>query len=149
MKASLFVRFFKSNCLSLLIPTRLGDVCHAEAALRRAPCGRRTCSKSLLSIKQEGTMRGSLVVLALAISPFVASVSKAQNPASTSTKSRPMCTKDPGNPSPTGEANRTKKCPPVATGKVTISGIVFFDLEPYDAMYDPENEIGLAGWTVV
>ena len=94
-------------------------------------------------------MRGSLVVLALAISPFVASVSKAQAPASTSNRSRPMCEKDPGNPSPTGEANRTKKCPPVATGKVTISGIVFFDLEPYDGMYDPENENGLAGWTVV
>lgn len=94
-------------------------------------------------------MRGSLFVLALAISPFVASVSKAQDLPSTSTKSRPMCSKDPGNPSPTGEANRTKKCPPVATGKVTITGIVFFDLEPYDATFDPENEIGLAGWTVV
>jgi hypothetical protein len=94
-------------------------------------------------------MRGSLVVLALAISPFVASVSKAQAPASTSNASRPMCTKNPGNPSPTGEANRTKKCPPVATGKVTISGIVFFDLEPYDGMFDPENELGIAGWTVV
>ena len=93
-------------------------------------------------------MRGSLVVLALAISPFVASVSKAQDPASPSA-SRPMCTKDPGNPSPTGEANRTKKCPPVATGKVTITGIVFFDLAPYDGIYDPANENGIAGWTVV
>jgi hypothetical protein len=94
-------------------------------------------------------MRRSLVALALAISPFVASVSKAQAPASTGNGSRPMCAKDPGNPSPTGEANRTKKCPPVASGKVTISGIVFFDLEPYDGIYDPENEIGIAGWTVL
>ena len=94
-------------------------------------------------------MRGSMVVLALAISPFVASVSKAQDPTSTSNRSRPMCAKDPGNPSPTGEANRTKKCPPVATGKVTISGIVFFDLEPHDGIYDPGNENGIAGWTVV
>jgi hypothetical protein len=94
-------------------------------------------------------MRGSLVVLALAISPLLASVSKAQDPASTSTRSRPMCEKSPGNPSPTGQANRTKKCPPVATGKVTISGIVFFDLDPYDGLYDSENELGLAGWTVV
>jgi hypothetical protein len=94
-------------------------------------------------------MRGSLVVLALAISPLLASVSEAQDPASTSNRSRPMCEKSPGNPSPTGVANRTKKCPPVATGKVTISGIVFFDLEPYDGMYDPENELGIAGWTVV
>ena len=92
-------------------------------------------------------MRGSLVVLALAISPLLASVSQAQDPSSTS--NRPMCQKDPGNPSPTGEANRTKKCPPVATGKVTISGIVFFDLEPYDGIYDPQNENGIAGWTVV
>jgi hypothetical protein len=94
-------------------------------------------------------MRGSLVVLALAISPLLASVSNAQDPASPGNGSRPMCQKDPGNPSPTGEANRTKKCPPVATGKVTISGIVFFDLEPYDGLYDPANENGIAGWTVV
>ena len=94
-------------------------------------------------------MRGSLVVLALAFSPLLAPVAKAQVPVSTTTRSRPMCEKNPGNPSPTGEKNRTKKCPPVATGKVTISGIVFFDLEPYDGSYDPENEIGIAGWTVV
>ena len=94
-------------------------------------------------------MRSSLVVLALAISPLLASVSKAQDPSSPSNGSRPMCEKNPGNPSPTAEANRTKKCPPVATGKVTISGIVFFDLEPYDGRYDPENELGIAGWTVV
>ena len=95
-------------------------------------------------------MRGSIVVLALAIAPWVTSVSNAQDAASTSTSSRPMCQKDPGNPSATGEANRTKKCPPpVATGKVTISGIVFFDLEPYDGLYDPANENGIAGWTVV
>jgi SdrD B-like protein len=94
-------------------------------------------------------MRGSLVVLALAISPFVATPSRAQDPSSPGNGSRPMCTKDPGNPSSTGEANRTKKCPPVATGKVTISGIVFFDQPPYDGWYDPENENGIAGWTVV
>jgi hypothetical protein len=95
-------------------------------------------------------MRGSFVVLALAIAPWVTSVSNAQNAASTSKNARPMCQKDPGNPSATGEANRTKKCPPpVATGKVTISGMVFFDLEPYDGLYDPENELGIAGWTVV
>ncbi len=94
-------------------------------------------------------MRGSLVVLALAVSPLLASVARAQSDSSPSDNTRPMCEKDPGNPSPTGEANRTKKCPPVATGKVTISGIVFFDLAPYDGMYDPQNENGIAGWTVV
>ena len=95
-------------------------------------------------------MRGPLVVLAFAIAPLVTSVSNAQGPTSTSNSSRPMCQKSPGNPSATGEANRTKKCPPpVPAGKVTISGIVFFDLDPYDGLYDPENEIGIAGWTVV
>ena len=94
-------------------------------------------------------MRGTLVVLALAMSPLLTSVAKAQDPIPTSDSSRPMCEKDPGNPSPEGEANRTKKCPPVATGKVTISGIVFFDLAPYDGVYDPNNENGIAGWMVV
>lgn len=95
-------------------------------------------------------MRGSLVVLALAISPFVASVAKAQDPTSTGSGSRPMCEKDPGNPSPSGEANRTKKCPPPPpAGHVTISGTVFFDLPPYDGLFDPNNEMGIAGWTVV
>ena len=95
-------------------------------------------------------MRGPLVVLALAIVPLVTSVSNAQSPTPTSNSSRPMCQKNPGNASATGVANRTKKCrAPVPTGKVTISGIVFFDLDPYDGVYDPENEIGIAGWTVV
>ena len=94
-------------------------------------------------------MRGSLVVLALAISPLLTSVAQAQAPA-TSNGSRPMCVKDPGNPSPTGEENRTKKCPPPPpTGKVTISGTVFFDLPPYDGTFDSTNEMGIAGWTVV
>jgi hypothetical protein len=95
-------------------------------------------------------MRGSFVVVALALSPFVATVSRAQDPAPSNGDTRPMCQKDPGNPSASGEANRTKKCPPpVALGKVTISGTVFFDLAPYDGMFDSSNENGIAGWTVV
>jgi hypothetical protein len=98
-------------------------------------------------------MRGSLVVLALAISPLLASVADAQAPASSSNSTRPMCEKDPGNPSPTGEANRTKKCPPPppppVIGTVTISGTVFYDLPPYDGSYDQSSEQGIAGWTVV
>jgi hypothetical protein len=95
-------------------------------------------------------MRASLVVLALAISPFVATVSKAQDPAPGSTM--PQCEKDPGNPSSTGDESRTKKCPvslPPATGTATITGNVFFDLAPYDAVFDPNAEIGIAGWYVV
>ena len=97
-------------------------------------------------------MRGSLVVLALAIAPFAAGSATAQATNPSSSSMRPMCEKDPGNPSAAGEANRTKKCPPpppVATGKVTISGIVFFDLPPYDGVFDASNENGIAGWNVV
>jgi hypothetical protein len=97
-------------------------------------------------------MRGSLVVLALAISTSVATVSKAQEPAPAGGSTKPICEKDPGNSSPTGEENRTKKCPPApppATGKVTITGTLFFDLAPYDGVFDSSNENGIAGWWVV
>jgi hypothetical protein len=96
-------------------------------------------------------MRGSLVVLALAISPFVATVASAQNPAS-SDDTMPLCQKDPGNPSTSGDSSRTKKCPPPpppATGTVTITGTLFFDQAPYDGVFDPNNEVGIAGWNVV
>lgn len=95
-------------------------------------------------------MRASLVVLALAISPLAATTAKAQSPAP-SGSTIPQCQKDPGNPSPTGEENRTKKCPPPpsANGKVTLTGTLFFDLAPQDGLYDPANEIGIAGWNVV
>lgn len=102
-------------------------------------------------------MRGSIVVLALAMSPFVATVSKAQDTTST-TDSPKVCVKDPGNPSTSGDASRSKKCPtptptppppPANTGKATISGNVFFDLPPYDGVFDAVNEVGIAGWNVV
>lgn len=97
-------------------------------------------------------MRGSVVVLALAISPFVATVAKAQDTTSTSSSTK-VCIKDPGNPSTSGDDARSKKCPtptppPANTGKATISGTVFFDLAPYDGLYDATNEVGIAGWNV-
>ena len=95
-------------------------------------------------------MRGTVVVLALAMSTFVATASEAQDTASTSVPK--VCVKDPGNPSSNGDASRSKKCPtppPPATGKVTISGTVFFDLPPYDGVFDPNEEVGIAGWNVV
>ena len=95
-------------------------------------------------------MRGSIVVLALAMSSFVGSVARAQDTASTSIPK--VCAKDPGNPSSSGDDNRSKKCPPpppANIGKVTISGNVFFDLAPYDGVFDPDNEVGIAGWNVV
>lgn len=98
-------------------------------------------------------MRGSLVVLALAISPSIAAVAKAQDPAP-SGDPMPLCQKDPGNPSTSGDSSRTKKCPPpppppATTGTVTITGTLFFDLAPYDGVFDPNNEVGIAGWNVV
>lgn len=96
-------------------------------------------------------MRGSLVVLALAISPLVATVARAQDPVP-SNGTMPQCVKDPGNPSPTGDSSRTRKCPPTpppTTGTATITGTIFYDLPPYDGVFDPEGEIGIAGWYVV
>lgn len=100
-------------------------------------------------------MRRSFVVLALALSPLVSIVAQAQDPTS---GTKPMCQKDPGNPSSTGDASRTKSCltdppppppPPPTTGTATITGTLFFDLAPYDGIYDPNNEVGIAGWNVV
>ena len=93
-------------------------------------------------------MRGTVVVLALAMSTLVGTVSKAQDTQPTIPN---VCIKNPGNPSPTGDASRSKKCPttPPTTGTVTISGTVFFDLPPYDGLFDPDNEVGIAGWNVV
>lgn len=96
-------------------------------------------------------MRGTFVVLVLAISPFVTTASKAQDP-SPSGDPMPLCQKAPGSPSTTGDSSRTKKCPPPpppATGMATITGTVFFDLPPYDGVYDPNNEVGIAGWNVI
>jgi hypothetical protein len=95
-------------------------------------------------------MRASFAMLALAISPFVATVSEAQDPAPTSTM--PQCQKSSGNPSSSGDESRTKKCPPPpppTTGTATITGTVFFDLAPYDGVFDPDAEVGIAGWYVV
>lgn len=92
-------------------------------------------------------MRGSLVVLALAITPFVTRVAKAQDTASTTSSTKQLCLKDPGNPSPTGDENRTKKCPPPQLGTTTITGIVFFDVD-HDGNYITD-EVGIASWQVV
>lgn len=93
-------------------------------------------------------MRSKIFVLALVISPLLAAVSKAQDPAPSSPS--PQCDKDPGNPSTTGDSSRTRKCPaPLPdTGLATITGTLFFDLPPYDGIYDPTNEVGIAGWYV-
>jgi hypothetical protein len=100
-------------------------------------------------------MRGSVVVLALAIIPLVASEARAQDTASvtSSTSSQKCVVRDRGNPSETGLANRAdptqqgnKDCAPVVIGHSTISGSVFFDFDQ-DGLLGPD-EVGLSGWTV-
>jgi hypothetical protein len=94
-------------------------------------------------------MRGSVVVLAFAIAPFLAPVLTAQDTAST-TSTKQLCQKNPGNPSTSGDENRTKKCPtppPPQVGTTTISGIVFFDVD-HDGSYITD-EVGIASWQVV
>jgi hypothetical protein len=101
-------------------------------------------------------MRGSLVVLALAITPLVASTARAQDTtqAPSPTTSAAKCVvRDRGNPSDSGVANRAdptlqgnKDCAPVVVGHSTISGSVYFDID-LDGLLGPD-EVGLSGWTV-
>lgn len=95
-------------------------------------------------------MRGSLVVLALAIAPFVAPVASAQG--SSHADSVHCVERQRGNPSDSGLAHRAdpttkgnKDCaPPVVYGHTSVSGSVFFDLDLNGIFTD--DEIGLAGW---
>ncbi|HEY2376377.1 MAG TPA: SdrD B-like domain-containing protein [Gemmatimonadaceae bacterium] len=95
-------------------------------------------------------MRGSRVVLALAMSLFAARVTNAQ----TSSGDDKQCiVKARGNPSDTGLANRadptqqgSKNCPPPSVGHATISGALYFDLDENGMMSSDEE--GLVGWTV-
>lgn len=100
-------------------------------------------------------MRGSLVVLALAVTPFVASSLRAQDTAQTtsSSENKKCVQRDRGNPSDSGLANRAdptqqgnKDCTPVVLGHSTISGSVFFDVD-LDGMLGPD-EVGISGWEV-
>ena len=96
-------------------------------------------------------MRRSLVVLALALSPLMARVASAQS----DTTLKKKCVDSTGNPSTTGQASRTKDCPPpppppppppVATGVTSVSGILFFDVIQNGVL--DTDEVGLSGWTV-
>ena len=107
-------------------------------------------------------MRGTVVVLALAITPFVAKVSRAQggshvvrhDMASPTSNSKQCEERTRGNPSQTGADNRAdpttkgnKDCaPPVVYGHTQLQGSVFQDLNK-DGTFG-SDEVGLAGWTV-
>lgn len=123
-------------------------------------------------------MRGSLVVLALAVTPLVARVSNAQAKSHVVKRIIPhtqqaqdaLCKDRKSNhASATGLANRAdptaqgnKNCapppppPPPApqgmpdpsyTGRTTINGVVFYDLDGDGVM--SADEVPLSGWTVI
>jgi hypothetical protein len=97
-------------------------------------------------------MRGSLVVLALVVSPLVATVADAQKPADPGAQKCVVRVR--GNPSGMGAINRAdptlrgnKNCPPLVVGPGTISGFLFNDaLYPNGSKDD--DEVGISGWTV-
>ena len=98
-------------------------------------------------------MRGSIAVLALAMTALVARASHAQSTASAANADDKQCLeRQRGNPSATGLANRAdptmqgnKDCTP-QVGNATISGTVFFDLDNNGVL--GSDEVGLSGWEV-
>jgi len=100
-------------------------------------------------------MRGSRVVLALAMTLFAVRVTNAQTTTDVSTASEKKClVRDRGNPSDTGLENRAdptlqgnKDCTPPVLGTATISGNVFFDVD-LNGIFGPD-EVGLSGWMVL
>lgn len=97
-------------------------------------------------------MRRSLVVLALALTPVLAGVARAQS--DTSSKTTKCFDKDRGgNPSSQGDASRSKNdCPPppppppTTVGVTSVTGFLFFDLSQ-NGIFDPD-EVGISGFTV-
>lgn len=98
-------------------------------------------------------MRGSRVLLALAMTLIAARVTNAQTPTDASNADDKKCLqRDRGNPSDSGLANRAdptqqgnKDCTPLL-GHATISGNVYFDVD-LDSQFGPD-EVGLSAWDV-
>lgn len=98
-------------------------------------------------------MRGSRVVLALAMTLFAARVTYAQDTTQTSSTDKQCVQRTRGNASDSGVANRAdptlqgnKDCAPPSVGHATISGAVFFDLDQNGIF--TSDEVGLSSWTV-
>ncbi|HKW46524.1 MAG TPA: SdrD B-like domain-containing protein [Gemmatimonadaceae bacterium] len=98
-------------------------------------------------------MRGSKVVLALAMTLFAARATHAQDTTQTSSTDKQCIQKTRGNASDSGVANRAdptlqgnKDCAPPSVGHATISGAVFFDLD-LNGVFG-SDEVGLSSWTV-
>ena len=96
-------------------------------------------------------MRGRIFALVLAVTPMLAHTSSAQG----SSDSKQCEARQRGNPSQSGLDHRAdpttkgqKDCPPpIVYGHTTVSGSVYFDLN-LDGIFEPDDEIGLAGWEV-
>ena len=99
-------------------------------------------------------MRGSRVVLALAMTLFAARVTLAQDTTQTSGTGDKQCVpRTRGNPSDNGDVNRAdpsqqgnKDCAPPSIGHAMLNGSVFFDLD-LNGAFGPD-EVGLSSWQV-
>ena len=96
-------------------------------------------------------MRGHVVVLALLVTPFVATIASAQDTQPSDPGSQKCAVRERGNSSdsttrtdPTQQGN--KNCAPATVGHTTISGVVFFDIDQNGIL--GVDEVGLSGWQV-
>ena len=96
-------------------------------------------------------MRGSVVVLALLVTPFVATIASAQDTQPANPGDQKCAVRGRGNSpdtttrtDPTQQGN--KNCAPAVIGHTTISGVVFFDIDQNGVL--GVDEVGLSGWQV-
>src|SRR4029078_8844574 len=100
---------------------------------------------------QESDMRGPVVVLALLVTPFVATIASAQDTQPANPGDQKSAVRERGNSphstprtDPTQQGNKNGR--PVTVGHTTISGVVFFDIDQ-DGMLGAD-EVGLSGWQI-
>jgi hypothetical protein len=96
-------------------------------------------------------MRGPIVVLALLVTPFVATIASAQDTQPSNPGDKKCAVRERGNSSdsttrtdPAAQGN--KQCTPVTVGHTTISGVAFFDVDR-DGLLGVD-EVGLSSWQV-
>jgi hypothetical protein len=96
-------------------------------------------------------MRGPIVVLALLVTPFVATIASAQVTPPSDTGAKKCAVRERGNSpdsiprtDPTQQGN--KNCAPAVVGHTTISGVVFFDIDQNGTL--GVDEVGLSAWQV-
>ena len=95
-------------------------------------------------------MRGPVVVLALLVTPFVATIASAQETRPVNPGDQKCAVRERGNSpdvprtDPTQQGN--KDCAPAVVGHTTISGVVFFDIDQNGVL--GVDEVGLSAWQV-